>query len=135
MSRQEANGVYASRGGMKHIPIKWTAPEALRYGQGRGNSSLLAEILQRLGQEEGSRKVWGRGGWSRPTTHPLLGFEGTVAIFLLGLSGISWTPEDALVQSTLIHPPRCDLTGEGRMPSGRGRPTQFGKYRYFSHSG
>nr|XP_025035920.1 tyrosine-protein kinase Fer-like isoform X1 [Pelodiscus sinensis] len=33
MSRQEANGVYASRGGMKHIPIKWTAPEALRYGR------------------------------------------------------------------------------------------------------
>ncbi|EMP31308.1 Rho guanine nucleotide exchange factor 2 [Chelonia mydas] len=33
MSRQEANGVYASQGGMKHIPIKWTAPEALRYGR------------------------------------------------------------------------------------------------------
>ncbi|CAM5175481.1 unnamed protein product [Eretmochelys imbricata] len=33
MSRQEANGVYTSRGGMKHIPIKWTAPEALRYGR------------------------------------------------------------------------------------------------------
>uniref|UniRef100_A0A452I358 Tyrosine-protein kinase n=1 Tax=Gopherus agassizii TaxID=38772 RepID=A0A452I358_9SAUR len=33
MSRQEANGIYASQGGMKHIPIKWTAPEALRYGQ------------------------------------------------------------------------------------------------------
>ncbi|XP_039368938.1 tyrosine-protein kinase Fer-like isoform X3 [Mauremys reevesii] len=33
MSRQEADGVYASWGGMKHIPIKWTAPEALRYGR------------------------------------------------------------------------------------------------------
>lgn len=61
MSRQEANGVYASQGGMKHIPIKWTAPEALRYGQGRGNSSLLAEILRRMGQEEGSRVQEGLG--------------------------------------------------------------------------
>ncbi|XP_043358006.1 tyrosine-protein kinase Fer-like isoform X2 [Dermochelys coriacea] len=33
MLRQEANSVYASQGGMKHIPIKWTAPEALRYGR------------------------------------------------------------------------------------------------------
>ncbi|KAM9114680.1 tyrosine-protein kinase Fer-like [Pangshura tecta] len=59
MSRQEANGVYASRGGMKHIPIKWTAPEALRYGRGPGNSSHLAELLQQSGEEEGA---WVREG-------------------------------------------------------------------------
>nr|NP_955606.1 FBS [Fujinami sarcoma virus]P00530.1 RecName: Full=Tyrosine-protein kinase transforming protein Fps [Fujinami sarcoma virus] len=32
MSRQEEDGVYASTGGMKQIPVKWTAPEALNYG-------------------------------------------------------------------------------------------------------
>nr|XP_014351964.1 PREDICTED: tyrosine-protein kinase Fer-like isoform X2 [Latimeria chalumnae] len=33
MSRQEEDGVYSSTGGLKHIPIKWTAPEALKYGR------------------------------------------------------------------------------------------------------
>lgn len=32
MSRQEEDGIYASTGGMKQIPVKWTAPEALNYG-------------------------------------------------------------------------------------------------------
>ncbi|XP_078388513.1 tyrosine-protein kinase Fes/Fps isoform X1 [Cetorhinus maximus] len=33
MSREEEDGVYSSTGGMKQIPIKWTAPEALNYGR------------------------------------------------------------------------------------------------------
>lgn len=33
MSRQEDDGVYSSSG-LKQIPIKWTAPEALNYGNG-----------------------------------------------------------------------------------------------------
>jgi len=32
MSRQEQDGVYSATGGMKQIPVKWTAPEALNYG-------------------------------------------------------------------------------------------------------
>lgn len=32
MSRQEEGGVYSSSG-LKQIPIKWTAPEALNYGK------------------------------------------------------------------------------------------------------
>jgi hypothetical protein len=34
MSRQEDGGVYSSSG-LKQIPIKWTAPEALNYGKDR----------------------------------------------------------------------------------------------------
>ncbi|XP_072348804.1 tyrosine-protein kinase Fes/Fps [Scyliorhinus torazame] len=33
MSREEEDGVYSSTGGMRQIPIKWTAPEALNYGR------------------------------------------------------------------------------------------------------
>lgn len=33
MSRQEDGGIYSSSG-LKQIPIKWTAPEALNYGTG-----------------------------------------------------------------------------------------------------
>ncbi|XP_028647233.1 tyrosine-protein kinase Fes/Fps [Erpetoichthys calabaricus] len=33
MSREEADGVYSATGGMKQIPVKWTAPEALNYGR------------------------------------------------------------------------------------------------------
>ncbi|XP_056607029.1 tyrosine-protein kinase Fes/Fps isoform X2 [Triplophysa dalaica] len=33
MSRQEQDGVYDATGGMKQIPVKWTAPEALNYGR------------------------------------------------------------------------------------------------------
>lgn len=32
MSRQEDDGIYSSSG-LKQIPIKWTAPEALNYGK------------------------------------------------------------------------------------------------------
>ncbi|XP_065150294.1 tyrosine-protein kinase Fes/Fps isoform X2 [Paramisgurnus dabryanus] len=33
MSRQEQDGVYSSAGGMKQVPVRWTAPEALNYGR------------------------------------------------------------------------------------------------------
>ncbi|KAK6487668.1 tyrosine-protein kinase Fer-like [Huso huso] len=34
MSREVEDGVYcATKGGMKHVPIKWTAPEALKFGR------------------------------------------------------------------------------------------------------
>lgn len=33
MSREEEDGVYSVSGGMKQIPIKWTAPEAMNYGK------------------------------------------------------------------------------------------------------
>lgn len=33
MSREEEDGVYSVSGGMKQIPIKWTAPEAMNYGR------------------------------------------------------------------------------------------------------
>lgn len=32
MSRQEDDGVYSAEGGLRQIPVKWTAPEALNYG-------------------------------------------------------------------------------------------------------
>ncbi|XP_068131364.1 tyrosine-protein kinase Fes/Fps isoform X2 [Hyperolius riggenbachi] len=40
MSREEADGVYASTGGMKQIPVKWTAPEALNYGRYSSESDV-----------------------------------------------------------------------------------------------
>uniref|UniRef100_A0A7N8WWJ2 Tyrosine-protein kinase n=1 Tax=Mastacembelus armatus TaxID=205130 RepID=A0A7N8WWJ2_9TELE len=33
MSRQQADGVYSAEGGLRQIPVKWTAPEALNYGR------------------------------------------------------------------------------------------------------
>uniref|UniRef100_A0AAY5KFP8 Tyrosine-protein kinase n=1 Tax=Esox lucius TaxID=8010 RepID=A0AAY5KFP8_ESOLU len=33
MSREQEDGIYSSTGGLKQIPIKWTAPEALNYGR------------------------------------------------------------------------------------------------------
>ncbi|TRY92456.1 hypothetical protein DNTS_028162 [Danionella cerebrum] len=33
MSRQEQDGVYSATGGMRQIPVRWTAPEALNYGR------------------------------------------------------------------------------------------------------
>ncbi|KAM3625061.1 uncharacterized protein V6R79_006407 [Siganus canaliculatus] len=33
MSRQQDDGVYSTEGGLKQIPVKWTAPEALNYGR------------------------------------------------------------------------------------------------------
>ncbi|KAM6943509.1 tyrosine-protein kinase Fes/Fps [Xenentodon cancila] len=32
MSRQQEDGVYSAEGGLRQIPVKWTAPEALNYG-------------------------------------------------------------------------------------------------------
>uniref|UniRef100_A0A8B9PH50 Tyrosine-protein kinase n=1 Tax=Apteryx owenii TaxID=8824 RepID=A0A8B9PH50_APTOW len=40
MSREEEGGVYASTGGMKQIPVKWTAPEALNYGRYTSESDV-----------------------------------------------------------------------------------------------
>ncbi|XP_032650077.1 tyrosine-protein kinase Fes/Fps-like [Chelonoidis abingdonii] len=40
MSREEADGIYASTGGMKQIPVKWTAPEALNYGRYSSESDV-----------------------------------------------------------------------------------------------
>nr|XP_005008060.1 tyrosine-protein kinase Fer [Cavia porcellus] len=39
MSRQEEGGVYSSSG-LKQIPIKWTAPEALNYGRYSSESDV-----------------------------------------------------------------------------------------------
>ncbi|XP_053320359.1 tyrosine-protein kinase Fes/Fps [Spea bombifrons] len=40
MSREEEDGVYSSTGGMKQIPVKWTAPEALNYGRYSSESDV-----------------------------------------------------------------------------------------------
>ncbi|XP_035386712.1 tyrosine-protein kinase Fes/Fps isoform X2 [Electrophorus electricus] len=40
MSRQEQDGVYSATGGMKQIPVKWTAPEALNYGRYTSESDV-----------------------------------------------------------------------------------------------
>ncbi|XP_065415092.1 LOW QUALITY PROTEIN: tyrosine-protein kinase Fes/Fps [Chrysemys picta bellii] len=40
MSREEKDGIYASTGGMKQIPVKWTAPEALNYGRYSSESDV-----------------------------------------------------------------------------------------------
>uniref|UniRef100_A0A8C5U121 FES proto-oncogene, tyrosine kinase n=1 Tax=Malurus cyaneus samueli TaxID=2593467 RepID=A0A8C5U121_9PASS len=40
MSREEEDGIYASTGGMKQIPVKWTAPEALNYGRYSSESDV-----------------------------------------------------------------------------------------------
>ncbi|CAL8351203.1 unnamed protein product [Merluccius merluccius] len=33
MSREQEDGVYSAAGGLRQIPVKWTAPEALNYGR------------------------------------------------------------------------------------------------------
>jgi len=33
MSREEEDGVYSVSGNMKQVPMKWTAPEAMNYGE------------------------------------------------------------------------------------------------------
>lgn len=43
MSRQEDDGIYSSSG-LKQIPIKWTAPEALNYGDTSHLSHLVAPL-------------------------------------------------------------------------------------------
>lgn len=50
MSRQEDDGIYSSSG-LKQIPIKWTAPEALNYGKDLGFDFLaisLSSCLQEV---------------------------------------------------------------------------------------
>lgn len=57
MSRQEDDGVYSSSG-LKQIPIKWTAPEALNYGKNRTRFSCKKKENQR---NQYSKKHRGRG--------------------------------------------------------------------------
>nr|P00543.1 RecName: Full=Tyrosine-protein kinase transforming protein Fes [Snyder-Theilen feline sarcoma virus] len=40
MSREEADGVYAASGGLRLVPVKWTAPEALNYGRYSSESDV-----------------------------------------------------------------------------------------------
>ncbi|XP_023408770.1 tyrosine-protein kinase Fes/Fps isoform X4 [Loxodonta africana] len=40
MSREEADGVYAASGGLRQVPVKWTAPEALNYGRYTSESDV-----------------------------------------------------------------------------------------------
>ncbi|XP_072838222.2 tyrosine-protein kinase Fes/Fps isoform X2 [Pogona vitticeps] len=40
MSREQEDGIYSSTGGMKQIPVKWTAPEALNYGRYSSESDV-----------------------------------------------------------------------------------------------
>uniref|UniRef100_A0A8D1J1Y0 Tyrosine-protein kinase n=1 Tax=Sus scrofa TaxID=9823 RepID=A0A8D1J1Y0_PIG len=40
MSREEADGVYAASGGLRQVPVKWTAPEALNYGRYSSESDV-----------------------------------------------------------------------------------------------
>lgn len=35
MSRERDDGIYSAEGGLRQIPVKWTAPEALNYGRPR----------------------------------------------------------------------------------------------------
>uniref|UniRef100_A0A8C5WUS5 Tyrosine-protein kinase n=1 Tax=Laticauda laticaudata TaxID=8630 RepID=A0A8C5WUS5_LATLA len=40
MSREHVDGIYSSTSGMKQIPVKWTAPEALSYGRYSSESDV-----------------------------------------------------------------------------------------------
>uniref|UniRef100_A0A8D0E2J3 Tyrosine-protein kinase n=1 Tax=Salvator merianae TaxID=96440 RepID=A0A8D0E2J3_SALMN len=40
MSREQEDGIYSCAGGMKQIPVKWTAPEALAYGRYSSESDV-----------------------------------------------------------------------------------------------
>uniref|UniRef100_A0A3Q3XEV1 Tyrosine-protein kinase n=1 Tax=Mola mola TaxID=94237 RepID=A0A3Q3XEV1_MOLML len=40
MSRQQDDGVYSTDGGLRQIPVKWTAPEALNYGRYTSESDV-----------------------------------------------------------------------------------------------
>uniref|UniRef100_A0A5F8GAV8 Tyrosine-protein kinase n=1 Tax=Monodelphis domestica TaxID=13616 RepID=A0A5F8GAV8_MONDO len=40
MSREGADGIYAASGGLRQVPVKWTAPEALNYGRYSSESDV-----------------------------------------------------------------------------------------------
>uniref|UniRef100_A0A8C4QPF3 non-specific protein-tyrosine kinase n=1 Tax=Eptatretus burgeri TaxID=7764 RepID=A0A8C4QPF3_EPTBU len=40
MSREEEDGIYSPSGGLRQVPIKWTAPEALNYGTFTSSSDV-----------------------------------------------------------------------------------------------
>nr|P00542.1 RecName: Full=Tyrosine-protein kinase transforming protein Fes [Gardner-Arnstein feline sarcoma virus] len=40
MSREAADGIYAASGGLRQVPVKWTAPEALNYGRYSSESDV-----------------------------------------------------------------------------------------------
>lgn len=40
MSREEADGIYAASAGLRQVPVKWTAPEALNYGRYSSESDV-----------------------------------------------------------------------------------------------
>lgn len=40
MSREEEDGVYSATGGLRQVPVKWTAPEALNYGRYTSESDV-----------------------------------------------------------------------------------------------
>lgn len=54
---EEESGAFESMEGLKHIPVRWTAPEALKYGQDAAIS--WASTLE-LGA--GERPVWAGDG-------------------------------------------------------------------------
>lgn len=69
MSREEEDGVYASTAGMKQIPIKWTAPEALNYGMGWSRGQPGSPAAQRGARSPGHAvllpRAWSWGGGQR----------------------------------------------------------------------
>ncbi|KAK4821476.1 hypothetical protein QYF61_020690 [Mycteria americana] len=74
MSREEEDGVYASTGGMKQIPVKWTAPEALNYGTGwswvRPGSPAAQLGARSPGHTVLRPRAWSQGGRQRELGHP-----------------------------------------------------------------
>ncbi|XP_036211671.1 tyrosine-protein kinase Fes/Fps isoform X3 [Myotis myotis] len=48
MSREEEDGIYAASGGLRQVPVKWTAPEALNYGGRLPCPELCPDAVFRL---------------------------------------------------------------------------------------
>lgn len=71
MSREEEDGIYASTGGMKQIPVKWTAPEALNYGTGGTGHGLGP--TQHSGRERGRLCRGTRESGGGTARHPACG--------------------------------------------------------------
>lgn len=53
MSREEEDGIYAASGGLRQVPVKWTAPEALNYGNWALSTLSTAQGWVRLTLAEG----------------------------------------------------------------------------------